>query len=348
MLDKLVARKLDLNADNDDDFASIHNTVEWAKFKSNLAELRRPIASSRVAFTLDDPALVATGVTVDPRTEDVYIASVRERKIVRRTKAGKVSDFIRQGQDGFMAADWLAIDSPRNLLYATTAAVPFMLDYQKQDEGRSGVFAFNLETSKLVRKAILRAGGTVHILNSMVVDRGGTVYMSDSAQSGIYRLQPGSDQIELFVAPNVFRAAQGLAFSKDERTMYVADYVDGIWALDMTTRARRHLEGPPDLWLAGLDGLSLAGDSLLTVQIGVKPNRVLKLGLSPDGSRIASAEVLEMGRSDYDGPIQGVVTGNTFLYVANSQLSLGNGQTGAFASDRAKPTIVLELSLKPK
>ncbi|HUK92051.1 MAG TPA: L-dopachrome tautomerase-related protein [Blastocatellia bacterium] len=348
VLDKLVARKLDLNADNDDDFASIHNTPEWAEFKTRLAELRKPIANSHVAFTLDDPALVATGMTIDPRTGDTYIASVRERKIVRRTKDGKVSDFIRQGQDGFMSADWLAIDSPRRLLYATTAAVPFMLDYQKPNEGRSGVFAFDLKTGKLVRKVMLPADGTVHILNAMVVDRGGTVYTSDSAQSGIYRLRPGSDQIEVFVARDVFRAAQGLAFSKDERTLYVADYVDGVWALDMATKVRRHLEGPADVWLGGLDGLSQVGDSLLSVQIGVKPNRVLKLRLSPHGDRIDSAAVLEMGRLDYDGPIQGVVTGDSFLYVANSQLSLGNGQTGAFASDRAKPTIVLQLPLQPK
>jgi hypothetical protein len=52
-----------------------------------------------------------------------------------------------------------------------------------------------------------------------------------------------------------------------------------------------------------------------------------------------------MSRADYEGPIQGAVDGNAFLYVANSQLDLGDGKTGAFAADRARPTVVLRLAL---
>src|SRR5271169_3428842 len=41
-LDDLAARKLDLGAETDDDFAGIRKTPEWAGFLSKLAELRRP------------------------------------------------------------------------------------------------------------------------------------------------------------------------------------------------------------------------------------------------------------------------------------------------------------------
>jgi sugar lactone lactonase YvrE len=341
-LDDLVARKLDLGAETDDDFAGIKNTPEWASFRSKLAELRKPLVHSTQAFELLDKELIATGITVDPATGDTFIASVRERKIVRRTKLGRVSNFVDQAQDGFMAAASLLIDSPHQLLFASTAAVPFMRGYRKEDDGKSGVYVFDLKSGKLVRKALL-TDGKKHFLNALAINRAGDVFVSDSLTPGIYRIKYGNDQLELLAASGAFRATQGLAFSDDDKTLYVADYSDGVWALDLATGTRRHLEAPTDAWLGGLDGLSRVADGFIAVQIGVKPERVLLLRLDPQGQRIAAVDVLESNHPDYNGPIQGAVDGNTFLYVANSQLGLANAEAGAFAADRARQTVVLRL-----
>lgn len=344
-LDQLLAQKLDLGADTDTDFAAIRKTPEWAGYETRLAELRKPIIHSAVAFTLPDPGIVATGIAVDPATGDTYIASVRERKIVRRAPAGQISDFISQAQDGFMAGASLALDSQRRLLYASTAAAPFMLGYRKEDAGQSGIFAFDLKSGKLARKVLLPADGKQHFLNALAIAGDGAVYVSDSATAGIYRLRPGADVLEPFIAPNLFKATQGLAFSPDDKTLYVVDFTDGLWALDLATKERRHLDTPAGVWLGGLDGLSRVNDDFISVQIGAQPARVLRLRLDASGRRIAHADILEMGRPDYAGPIQGVVTDNAFLYIANSQLNLANGETGAFAADRAVPTVVLRLPL---
>jgi sugar lactone lactonase YvrE len=345
LLDTLVVRKLDLGAEADADFTRIHATPEWAGYLVRLAALRAPVVHSTVAFTLNEPELVATGIAVDRRSGDTFIASVRERKIVRRTKRGVVSDFIQPAQDGFMGGGSLGLDSTRELLYATTSAVPFMVAYDAADSGRSGIYAFDLASGRLARKALLPADGKRHFLNALVVDHQGTVYISDSRASGIYRLRRGADTLELFVPTDVFRAAQGLALSRDERTLYVLDYSDGLWALDLASRTRRKIEGPSDVWLAGLDGLSPVSDGFIAVQIGVQPARVLRLRLDPARRRIAAVDVLEMSHPDYAEPIQGVVTEGAFLYVANSQLGLANAETGGFAVERARPTVVLRLPL---
>src|SRR5215467_6659057 len=88
LLDQLLARKLDLGAETDDDFAGIHTTKEWTGFQSRLAGLRKPIIRSEAALTLAEPGLLATGIAIDPRTGDSFVASVRQRKIVHgRNKA---------------------------------------------------------------------------------------------------------------------------------------------------------------------------------------------------------------------------------------------------------------------
>jgi sugar lactone lactonase YvrE len=343
-LNELAARKLDLGAETDDDFAGIRETPEWAGFLAKLAELRKPVVPSAQAFTLDDRELLAAGIAVDERTGDIYVASVRERKIVRRAKSGKVSDFVLAAQDGFMAAASLLIDSQRGLLFASTAAVPFMRGFRKEDDGKAGVFVFDLKTGKTLRKAFL-ADDKKHFLNALAMDRAGNLYVSDSQASGIYRMKPGSDQLETFVVPSVFRATQGLAFSDDERALYVADFSDGLWALDMATLEKRRVEAPADVWLGGLDGLSRVPGGFISVQIGVKPERVVRLRLDGTGRHITTVDVLESNHPDYSGPIQGAVDGGAFFYVANSQFGLANAETGAFASERAKPTVVLRLPL---
>jgi sugar lactone lactonase YvrE len=353
LLNGLVVRKLDLGAETDEDFAAIRNSAAWAGFVSHLATLRKPIVKSSVAFRLDDSTLLATGLAIDPQNDDVFIASVRHRKIVRRTKAGAVSDFTREGQDGFLAGASLAIDAPRRLLIASTSATPLMTDYPKDASPTggetAGVFVYNLQSGTLVRKAMLAGAGVPagrHFLNALAVDRAGTIYVSDSGTSGIYRLAPGGDHLEPFVVgADLFHATQGLAFSADEKTLFVADYTDGLWALDLATKSKRRIDAPAEVWLGGMDGLTRVPDGFITVQIGVRPERVLRLHLDAAQQHIARVDILEMNHPDYAGPIQGALSGRSFLYVANSQLPLANPQTGEIPADRARPTVILRLPL---
>jgi sugar lactone lactonase YvrE len=352
LLHTLVARKLDLGAETDADFAGIRGGPKWAAFVSELATLRQPIVKSTVAFRLDDPTLIATGIAIDPQNDDVFVASVRHRKIVRRTKAGVVSDFIREGQDGFLAGASLAIDASRRLLIASTSATPLMTGYPKDASPmggeNAGVFVFNLQSGALVRKVMLGADAPAgrHFLNALAVDRAGTIYVSDSGTPGIYKLAPGNDRLELFAGADLFHATQGLAFSddeKNEKTLFVADYTDGLWAVDIATKSKRRIDAPRDVWLGGMDGLSPVPDGFITVKIGAKPERVLRLHLDASQQHIARVDILEMNHPDYAGPIQGVVSGHSFLYIANSQLPLADPHTGEIPADRARQTVILRL-----
>jgi hypothetical protein len=92
-----------------------------------------------------------------------------------------------------------------------------------------------------------------------------------------------------------------------------------------------------------MDGLSPVPGGFITVQIGVKPERVLRLHLDASQQHITRVDILEMNHPDYAGPIQGVVSGHNFLYTANSQLPLADPHTGVIPADRARQTVILRL-----
>jgi hypothetical protein len=342
-LDRLLERKLDLGAETDADFAAIRGSPQWRKYLEGLARLRRPLAISGVALTLPDPELLVCGLAIDAASGDLFIGSLRERKILRRGATGTITDFVPEGRDGLLGVGSLAIDGPRRLLYASATGAPHARGLAKEEVRRSGLFAFDLATGRLVRKDLLAEDGAVHALNNLAIDRSGNVYVSDSAAPGVYRWSAAAARLERFAPADVLPSTQGLALSPDETMLYVSDWSRGLWSVDLAAGAARKLSSPPGVWLGGLDGLTRFGDALVSVQIGVRPERVLELKLDAKGERVASARILEMSRPDYDGPIQGIADGESFLYIANSQLALVDPKSGAFAAQRARPTILLRL-----
>jgi sugar lactone lactonase YvrE len=345
LLEQLSARKLDLGAETDGDFAGIRTTAEWAQYEAKLADLRKPLVRSTLGFKIEEPGLLATGMTFDATTGDFYIASARGRKILRRAKDGKVTDFVREAQDGFLCGAGLAIDAPRNLLYASTSGAPFMKGAQKEDDGRAGLFAFNLKTGETVRKVWLAGDGRKHFLNNLAVDRAGNVYVSDSLNSGIYLWRRDASALEEIAPPAMFEGSQGLALSDDEKTLFVGDFVEGLWALDLATKTKRRIPAPADAYLVGMDGLAKVKDGFVTVQLQVRPHRVVRLHLDPQWQRVVSVEVLESNHPEYDAPIQGTIAEGAFWYVADSQLETLDPKTGEFPAEKAKATVVLKLAL---
>lgn len=341
-LEQLTAWGIDFNADRDKDFSAIQQTADWAKFKAQLEELRKPVVGSSTAFTLPEAGLLAAGLAMDAKSGDTYVASARERKIIRRAKDGTISDFATE-KDGLLAVSYLTIDPVRGQLIASMAAMPFMRGYKQEDAGKTAIAIFDLASGKAVKTVFLSGRGDHHLLNASVVDRAGNVFVVDSASHEIYRIRRASNEIELFISSVVYPAPQSLVLSADERTMWVVDYIEGIWAMEILSADRHRLEAAPEIYTAGLLGLVRVTDGFVGVQNGVRPNRVVRFRMDAKGERLTAAETLERNHPAYSGPAQGTMDGNDFIYIANSQLELLDEKTGTFPADKGLPTTILRL-----
>jgi sugar lactone lactonase YvrE len=340
-LEGLIARKLDLGSDEDEDLAAVRDSEAFAGVRSALAQLRKPVGGSTVVFRLAERDLLTEGIAYDPASKAFFISSVHRRKIVRRAADGTVSDFVKEGQYGIGAVLGLAVDAKRGRLIACSAALPQMKGYKPSLEGRSAVYAFDLATGKPVRNDALPADGKPRAANDLAIAENGDVYVTDSLASGIYRIPSGGGALETFVPPGVFRSPQGIGFGPGGR-IYVADWGQGLYWLDREGK-RHEVEGPPEVPLFGIDGLIAGGESLFVVQNGIAPQRVVRLELDAKGDRVVGAKILDMNDPEFAEPTLAALVGDDLYVVGKSQWPLFDEKTGAFDPAKLQEPVVLRI-----
>ncbi len=267
---------------------------------------------------LPDSTLLIEDVAWDARTATWYISSVHQRRILAIGHDGQIRDFVPAGGDGLWAAFAMAIDTARNLLWVTTAATPEGLGTPRSELGRTAVVGFDLQTGRLVTRHELARDNTARALADIALLDDGSLVVSDSRGGGLYAVHPGHAGLDPIVPQGAFRSPQGPAGIPGTGDVLVADYARGLARVDRATGAVRWLEGPEGFVLKGIDGIRLRGHTLIAVQNGVRPNRVVRLEFDDGYTRIVSAEILEAGTPGLSEPTHGTWVGEDFVFIANS------------------------------
>jgi sugar lactone lactonase YvrE len=343
-LDRLASRGAAFDLNGDPDLESLRDSPGFQAVSRKMAALSEPVGSSAVAFTLPDKTLITEGIAHDPKTGDFFVSSVRRRKILRISKDGSVSDFLESGRDGFYAVVALDVDPGRNVLWASSHASRQMEGYRDEDEGRSFVAEIELGSSKLLRKVEPPRLSPPAIFSDLAVGPNGDLTISDPYTGRLYLLPAGADEPRILVDVGPLVSPQGIAWAPDGRSLFVADYTQGIARVAVADGAVRLLDVPKETVVTGIDGLVWADGSLVGIQNGVRPHRVVRYRLDPDYQRVEEVTVLERGHTSFDEPTLGVRVGADLYYVANSQYRFV-GEDGTLDLDRLQLPVILRAPL---
>jgi hypothetical protein len=98
----------------------------------------------------------------------------------------------------------------------------------------------------------------------------------------------------------------------------VADYANGIVAVDLATSNVAIVARPTFTAVNGIDGLTIRGNCLFGVQNGVNPNRILAMRLDHGHSGIAAVMVLARDTARITSPTHVITIGTDVLFVENS------------------------------
>jgi len=332
----------------DQDFAALRDAPSLRKVARRLAANAAPLARSAVAASLpaSESEFFPEGLSHDSIEGVWYIASVRHRKVARVARDGSVRDVVTEGQDGLWSVLGVRADPSTSTLWVTTAALPQMAEYVAADSGRSAIFAFELGSGRLKARYYLPTAPPGHLLGDLVVAPNGDLYATDSQDPVIWRIRRGSDEVQEFLRHPLFRSLQGPVVDPSGRTLYVADYSHGVLAVDLNTRQVHALSPARDATVLGIDGLVWHKGTLIGVQNGVSPARIVRLLLDRAGARITRVEVLDRHLPLAAEPTIGTVWGDRYFYVANSQWGAYDAAGRRKSGSRLEPPVILGLRLR--
>jgi sugar lactone lactonase YvrE len=343
-LDRLAERGVAFDLAADPDLDGLRGEPGFEAVGRKMEALDEPVGSSTVAFTLADETLITEGIARDPGSGDFFVSSIRHRKIVRVSKGGKLSDFFPSGRDGFYSVVALDVDPSRKALWASSEASPRMEGFRAEDEGRSFVAELDLTTSKLRRRIDPPRLDPAAHLSDLAVGPAGDIAVSDPYTGRIYILPAGAEALQVLVDVGPLVSPQGISWSPDGKSLFVADYAQGIARVSVEDGAVQLLEIPRDAVVTGIDGLVWAEGSLVGIQNGIRPHRVIRLRLDPSLDRIEEIAMLERGHPSFDEPTLGVRVGSDLYYVANSQYRFVRDD-GTLDLDRLQPPVILRAPL---
>jgi sugar lactone lactonase YvrE len=320
---------------------------DHARLEALRRRLAVPSRGYSVAYSLTDPDLIAEDITYDPSRSSFLVSSVHERKIIRLDSGGGTTDLRPQVVKGWMGGIFgLALDAHRNVLWATTSAGASSPPYSAADDGRSAVLELDPQNGAVIGRLEL-ADGKPHGFGDVALDRDGTLYVADGRGGGVYAIRPGlKPNLEPLVAPQSLISPQTPALLNGRRLL-IPDYSRGIAELDLASRNLRWVSHPRELALFGIDGLYAHGRTLVAVQNGTVPERVLELTLDPACRSIERWRVLVARVPELGDPTHGIIIGDTLYFIANSGWDrvADGGEYGATRD--ARPAQIWKLTLPP-
>lgn len=221
-----------------------------------------------------------------------------------------------------------------------------MPDFNDTTSPRAAVYKYDIKTGKLLAKYEPADQSKTYVLGDMALNSKGEVYVSDSKNSFIFRVDESKKVLEQFYSDEQFWNIQGITFSGDDKYLYVADYIKGIFRLEVKPRYLTQLECKLDVSLKGIDGLLFYENSLIAIQNGVKPLRVTRLTLTKTGDSVVGFTLLESNHPAFNEPTNGAIAGNHLVYVANSQWSGYDSQNQPKPDSQLQDIVVLRLLLE--
>ena len=344
-LKRVAAMGMVFPASADKDLVSLKGTAEFDRILQQFRQNDRPVGKGRPLFRVPRKGLIAEGLARDPASGDFFLGSVRQRAILRIDAASfQVKEFSGPGEP-LAGVFGMKVDPGRGTLWACSSVVAEMEGFRREEAGSAEVLSYDLKSGKLLAEYPVPQGSGRHVFGDLALDRSGNVYVSDSASPGIWILRAGASTLEPFLVPGPFTSPQGLDLSADGKSLFLADYSAGIFRVDVARKTAALMASPENVTLLGIDGIYRHGTGLVAVQNGTEPSRVVGLRLDQGARRVERLIVLQAGTEKLSAPTLGVVAGNRFYVVANSEWEAFDPSRHAMDPAKTRFPSILQIDL---
>jgi sugar lactone lactonase YvrE len=360
-IEKYVATGLSFDFSRDEDLKALMAAGTGTQITAMMKERSLPVTNADFVCELPQ---------ADTMPEDIaylkaahaksaggfYVSSIRHRTIYRVSlpKAGGRECTMEELPLPPEAKRWptlaVAADPKRNVLWVTASAMPGFSGFPKEDEGKALLMEIDARSGKMLRHFDLGATGPA-VLGDMCVTGESTVYVTDSIGGGVYRLRGDQPPAKLEKIADGLFSPQTPVLSRDGRRLFVADYTMGIAVIDLPAAGAtpnlsaklNYLPHPENVAVVGLDGLYQNGDSLIGIQNGTQPERIMRLVMNAAQTEITNAQVVhQIAQLD---PTHAVEVDGWFYATSNVGWSKVDDNTGQLKpGEKFTPPVLLRFS----
>lgn len=312
-LKKLVLTNNTIDFEKDADFKTLKNTPEFEKVIQLKSELQKAINNSEKVISLSEKDLHPEGLLHLPKMKIWLASSIRKKKIVTFDfTTGHCSDWFTESNFSVFA---MKTDAKEEFLWVATAAMPEMLGFSKEMEGKAEILKIDIKTRKIIKRFPMEGN---HVFGDLILDKNGTVYVSDSGEAKIYKISDDAMSVWLDLKSEAFNL-QGLTFNENQSQIYIADYLKGILVIDVGNPQNRNwLSFPNEVTVKGIDGLVFHDNSLFAIHNGVKPIRVIQYRLNKNQNEILSYKIIDHNKPEFDEPALATVIKKKLYFFSNS------------------------------
>ncbi|QOG00848.1 hypothetical protein [Flavobacterium sp. MDT1-60] len=311
VLKRMVLANNAIAFEEDTDFESIKNEKEFKDLLELKASQSKIIENSVEKISLSEKDLHPEGLLYLQKQRLWLASSIRNKKVVSFDKNGKCSDWFTECPYSVFA---LKTDSDEKYLWVACSAIPEMEGFSKEIGGKSEILKIEIATKKLVKRYTVNGN---HVFGDLIVAKNNDVYISDSAEPILYKIEKENLIVWKDLRKEAFNL-QGIALNKNESKLFVADYLKGIMSIDIKSQKENWLEFPEETSKKGIDGLVFYKNSLIAIQNGVVPIRIVRYKLDETEAKIIDFKVLDNNRKEFDEPALVTLVKNKMYFFANS------------------------------
>lgn len=303
--EKAAERGLVLSLEGHKGFDTLREQAGFRQISDKMADNLKPIGSARTILKIDSDDLLpesAAFIGVGQR-QYYYVGTVRDGGVY----AGKaLYAKTTGGVYGLKIVD-------RLIWTVENTRPPYAASAEKGDV--SGFFAYELGSGEQ------RCAARLDVANAMLGALEATpigLVASDSQTPRLFVLDSCEGAPRVLSEDSLFVNLQGIAYDPDRDRLYVADYLAGIFSVDLADGGVTPLANEADAHLGAIDGLSYYKGDLIGIQNGTLPQRIVRLRLNPQGDTVVKLEVLQRALPEWNEPTNGVIVGDDLVYVATS------------------------------
>ena len=347
LLDDLADRGIDLGAADDGDFTSIKDTEKFAEIMQKLNKNTAPVKNSSHVISLPENDIMIEGITYDKVGKKFYFGSMNKKKIFVLNNLGRIAEFKKSGEDGLHGAVGMEIDPLRRIIWVCSNQAPYVEGFEMGSIPSGEVFKFDLEKGMLLGRYSSPDDGKPHSFNDLTIRTStGDIYITDDLSGAIYKVDYKNDKLSEFKPQGSFFSPNGITIGNDEKYLYIAAYADGVYRVALDGGEAVRVDEPRGISLYGIDGLYYHKNSLVAIQNGFNPDRVMQYHLNEDGDAITDEKKIEFNTDQIDDPTTGTIVDGNFYYIGMSGMENFDNATWQMKPDSARvPARILKAPL---